>query len=304
MTAVVWQFSGRSYQLDQRTLVMGIINVTPDSFSDGGRFNSPDAALRQAARMVADGADILDVGGESTRPGGAAVSEQAEMDRVIPVVERFAREFDVPVSVDTTKAAIARAALAAGAEIINDISGLRFEPELADIATANNAGLILTHSLGELNSLHRQPPMPNVFEDVVTGLQAAVAEAERRGVERRQLVLDPGIGFGKTYEQNLELVANFDRLVRAVPDLGWLAGTSRKSFIGRAMGNAPVERRLFGSLATVTAAVLGGAHLVRVHDVRETVEAVRVAEALREQLVPRSSVQEERDSINKIDSRH
>jgi dihydropteroate synthase len=280
-TAPIWEFSRRRYDLHDRTLVMGIINVTPDSFSDGGRFNSTDAALVRAAEMVAEGADILDVGGESTRPGGGAVSLQEELDRVVPVVEKLVAEFALPVSVDTTKLEVARAALGAGAEIVNDISGLRFEPELADSVAEYSAGLILMHSRGELNSLHSQPPLENIFDEVINSLRGAVAKAERRGVARKSIVLDPGVGFSKTFEQNLALVANFGKLIEALPEFGWMIGTSRKSFIGKILGNAPVTDRLSGSLATITTAVLGGAHLVRVHDVKETVATVRMAEALK-----------------------
>lgn len=277
----VWEFSQRTYNLNERTLVMGIINVTPDSFSDGGRFNSVETALARAGEMAAEGADLLDVGGESTRPGGAAVSTQKELDRVIPIVEKLAAEFDLPVSVDTTKVEVARAALTVGAEIINDISGLRFEPELASVVAEHSAGLILMHSRGQMDSLHSQPPVADIFDEVIGGLHAAADEAARRGVSRQSIVLDPGVGFGKTVEQNLALVANFHTLVDALPEYGWLVGTSRKSFIGKLLGDAPVTERLHGSLATATAAVLGGAHMVRVHDVKETVATVRIAEALR-----------------------
>lgn len=261
---------------------MGIINVTPDSFSDGGQFTTVDAALDHAVRMVADGADILDIGGESTRPGGATVSVSEELDRVLPVVTRLVAELDVPISVDTTKREVARAALSAGAEIINDISGLRFEPELADTVAEHSAGLILMHSRGAADALHSQPPVEEIFVEVLDDLRRSMTEAERRGVGHAAIVLDPGIGFGKTYEQNLSLVANFSRLLQALPGRGWLVGTSRKSFIGKALGDLPPAERLFGTMATMVAAVLAGAHIVRVHDVKEAVTTVRMAEALRD----------------------
>lgn len=288
MDEVIWQFGKRRYVVGRETLVMGIVNVTPDSFSDGGHHNTPDVAFDFAAGMVRDGAHILDIGGESTRPGGELVSVQEELDRVVPVIERLSREFDVPLSVDTTKTPVARAAIAAGAEIINDISGLRFEPELAEVAATTRAGLILMHSLGAPDSLHSQPPVHDIWEAVISGLEAAIAEAERRGVDRAAIVLDPGIGFGKTFEQNVYLAADFGALVDRIYDRPWLIGTSRKSFIGRLLGGAPVDQRLYGSLATAISAVIAGAHIVRVHDVVETVQAMRVIDALNASADPRS----------------
>ncbi|MEO6393562.1 MAG: dihydropteroate synthase [Pyrinomonadaceae bacterium] len=281
MMEIIWQFGKRRYLLGRETLILGIVNVTPDSFSDGGQHNLPDAAFDHAAKLVREGAHILDIGGESTRPGGDAVPVQEELDRVIPVIERLAREFDVPISIDTTKTTVARAAIAAGAEIINDISGLRFEPELADLAAATQAGLILMHSLGDPNSLHHQPAVYDIFETILSGLEAAVADAVRRGVDRDAIVLDPGIGFGKTFEQNVALIADFGSLVGGIYDRPWLVGTSRKSFVGRLLNGAPVDQRLYGSLATATSAVIDGAHIVRVHDVAETVQTLRVIDALR-----------------------
>lgn len=281
MSEILWQFGKRRYTLGRETLVLGIVNVTPDSFSDGGKHNSPVAAFDHASRLVRDGAHVLDIGGESTRPGGEAVPVQEELDRVIPVIERLAREFDVPISIDTTKTAVARAAITAGAEIINDISGLRFEPELADLAAATQAGLILMHSLGQPDTLHTHPAVYEIFESVLCGLKAAVAEAERRGVGHDAIVLDPGIGFGKTFEQNVALAADFGSLIDGIYDRPWLVGTSRKSFIGRLLDGAPVDQRLYGSLATAISAVMGGAHIVRVHDVAETVQAMHVIDALR-----------------------
>jgi dihydropteroate synthase len=276
-----WRIARRSLPWGARTLVMGVLNVTPDSFSDGGRFFDPARALEHAARMVEEGADILDVGGESTRPGSADVDASEEARRVVPVVAALAGRVRVPVSVDTTKASVARAALDAGAEIVNDVSGLRFEPSLADEAARAGAGLVLMHSLGTRRTLHTLPPVEDVLGEVTESLHASVAEAERRGVPRACLCIDPGVGFGKSHEQNVELVARLDVLVAGFPDLPVLVGTSRKRFIGTLLGGASVEERLHGTMATVAAAVLRGAHIVRVHDVRATVETVRIIDAIR-----------------------
>lgn len=261
---------------------MGILNVTPDSFSDGGRFFSLEQALEHAEEMIEAGADILDVGGESTRPGGDAVAVDEELRRVIPVIERLANK-TIPISIDTTRAEVARRAIDAGAEIINDISGLRFDPSVADAAAEARAGLVLMHSRGERETLHGLPPVQDIFAEVAGGLRQSIEEAQRRGVSRQSIALDPGVGFGKSHEQNLELIARLDRLVKAFPDFPFLIGTSRKSFIGRLLGGAPVEERVHGTMATVTAAVLNGAHIVRVHDVREARQSVIVADAIRRQ---------------------
>ena len=277
----LWELPRHPLEFGARTLVMGVLNVTPDSFSDGGRFFDRARAVEQAARMVEEGADILDVGGESTRPGGADVDAEEETRRVVPVIEALAGRVAVPVSVDTTKARVARAALAAGAEIVNDISGLRFEPALADEAARAGAGLVLMHSLGTRRTLHTLPPVEDILGEVSESLRASVAEAERRGVRRACIAVDPGFGFGKSQEQNVELLARLDRVAAVFPDLPVLVGTSRKRFVGALLGGAPVEERLHGTLATVVAAVLRGAAIVRVHDVRAAAETVRVADAIK-----------------------
>jgi dihydropteroate synthase len=273
--------------MNERTLIMGILNVTPDSFSDGGRFLSLDDALAQAEQMISEGADIVDVGGESTRPGGEPVSVEEEIERVVPVIEALTRRFSsVPVSVDTTKSEVARAALAAGAAIVNDVSALRFDFYVADAVARAGAGLVLMHSRGTPATMHRLPPVADIMEEVVSSLRASIHMAERRGVARESIVIDPGIGFGKSQSQNLELIARLDELIAAFPDYPLLIGTSRKSFIGHILADesrtpAPASERLYGSLATITAAVLKGAHIVRVHDVKPTRDAVRVADLIR-----------------------
>ena len=276
----------RMFPISERTLIMGILNVTPDSFSDGGEFFSLDKALAHAEQMIAEGADVIDVGGESTRPGGGAIVSAAdELERVLPVIRELAKRFAVPISIDTTKAAVARAALDAGAAIVNDISALRFEPEIADEVAKSGAGLVLMHSRGTPGALHGLPPVTDIVEEVTSSLRSGIEIAEQRGVKRESIVIDPGIGFGKSQEQNIELIAKLDQLIAAFPDFPLLIGTSRKSFLGRiladANGNpAPPEARLHATMASTTAAILKGAHLVRVHDVKAAAEAARVADAI------------------------
>lgn len=287
-----WHIAGgRTLPIGERTLVMGVLNVTPDSFSDGGQFNSLDRALAHAEQMIAEGADIIDVGGESTRPGLAAVSVEEELQRVIPVIERLAKNSTVPISIDTTKSEVARAALDAGAHIINDISGLRFDPQLADEAARTGAGLVLMHSRGTLETLHQLPPVGDIFAEVISSLRVSIATAEQRGVQRESIVIDPGIGFGKSQEQNIELIAQLDKLAAAFPDFPVLIGTSRKSFLGRILADdvgkpAPTDERLHASMAALTAAVLRGTHIVRVHDIKAAVETARAADAIRSEARP------------------
>ena len=272
--------------IGQRTLIMGILNITPDSFSDGGQFFDFDSALAHAEQMVTDGADIIDVGGESTRPGGEPISAEEEIKRVVPVIEALAKRVETPISVDTTKSEVARAALEAGASIVNDISALRFDYFVADEAAKVGAGLVLMHSRGTPATMHRLPPVADIISEVTNSLRASVHMAERRGVKRESIVIDPGIGFGKSQEQNLELIAKLDQLIAAFPDLPLLIGTSRKSFIGRILADAdgtpaPSEDRLHGTMATIAAAVLRGAHIVRVHDVKAAAETIRVSESVK-----------------------
>jgi dihydropteroate synthase len=278
----LWTLARRALPLGARTLVMGVLNVTPDSFSDGGRFYDTGAAVARAEEMIAEGANIIDVGGESTRPGSEPVAADEEKRRIVPVIERLARDGRAVVSVDTTKSEVARAALDAGAEIVNDISALRFDFRVADECARAGAGLLLMHSRGTPATMQRLPPVADVFSEVIHGLRSSVAMAERRGVARASIAVDPGVGFGKTAGQNVELVARLDRIAEAFPDLALVVGTSRKSFIGKLLGDAPAGRRLHGTMASVAVAVLRGAHVVRVHDVREAVETARVADALRE----------------------
>jgi len=266
---------------------MGVLNVTPDSFSDGGQYFSVDQAIAHAEQMIAEGADFIDVGGESTRPGGEPVSIDEEIKRVIPVVERLVAVNDIPVSVDTSKSEVARAALDAGASIINDISALRFDFYIADAVARAGAGLVLMHSRGTPATMHRLQPVADIMMEVTNSLHSSVVMAERRGVQREAIVIDPGIGFGKSFEQNLEIIAKLDEIIARFSDLPLLIGTSKKSFIGRILSDetdepALVSDRLFGTMASITAAILRGASIVRVHDVKAAVETARVADAIRQ----------------------
>jgi dihydropteroate synthase len=275
-----WKISRRSLSYGERTLVMGVLNVTPDSFSDGGQFFSLAGALAHAEQMIDEGADIIDIGGESTRPGSTFVSEEEELCRVIPVIERLAN-LSAPISIDTTKPEVARIALEAGAEIVNDISGLRFEPAIAEVAAAAKAGIVLMHSRGTPKDMQKMPPMENALAEVSAGLSESVALAESLGIARQSIAIDPGIGFGKTVEQNVELIAELDQLAKQFPGMPILIGTSRKSFLGKLLNGAPADERVHGTTASIVAAVLKGAHIVRVHEVKSAVEAIKIADAIR-----------------------
>ena len=263
---------------------MAILNVTPDSFSDGGRYASIDEALRQTEQYIAEGADIIDVGGESTRPGSARVAAEEEIRRVVPIIAAIARRFDVPISIDTSKGEVAARAVEAGAEIINDVSGLRFDETVGEIAARFETGLVLMHLRGRFETMHKQEPVKRLAAAVVSGLNYSVAKATFYGVRDEAIVLDVGIGFGKSFEQNLELIARLDDYRKELFRFPLLVGASRKSFIGRILDGAPAEQRLSGSLAAAAIAVWNGASVVRVHDVRETVETLRVVEAIKSQL--------------------
>jgi dihydropteroate synthase len=255
---------------------MGIVNVTPDSFSDGGRFMEADAAVEQGRRLAADGADILDVGGESTRPGAEPVDEAEELRRVLPVVERLAAEGH-RVSIDTTKAGVARAAIAAGAEIVNDVSAGRFDPQLLPVAAEANATVCLMHMLGEPRTMQSEPRYDDVVAEVAGFLADRVTVAVGAGISDGRIWIDPGIGFGKTLEHNVTLLGRLDELVAL--DRPVVVGSSRKSFIGRLTGRTE-DRRLGGTVASNLLARQRGAAVLRVHDVAEVVDALRVAEAI------------------------
>jgi dihydropteroate synthase len=281
---MIWQIRGKQLPIGERTLVMGVLNITPDSFSDGAQFLTPDKALERARLMIAGGVDIIDVGGESTRPGAKVVSPEEEIQRVVPVIEQLARQMIVPISIDTTKSLVASAALKAGATIVNDISALRFDFHIADEVARAGAGLVLMHSRGTPATLHSLPPVADIMREVTHSLHRSIKMAERCGVGHESIVIDPGIGFGKSQEQNITLIAKLDQLALAFPDFPILIGSSRKSFIGRVLDGAPANERLHGTMASITAAILRGAHIVRVHDVKAAVETIKVADAIKAQM--------------------
>jgi len=267
-----------SHTLDlSQPIVMGILNVTPDSFSDGGRFIDSSQAIEHAQRMLEAGAGIIDVGGESTRPGAAAVSEEDELRRVIPVVDALANRFSAPISIDTSKPAVMTAAFEAGATIINDVRALR-EPGALEAAAKTDAAVCLMHMQGQPRTMQLEPHYDDVVAEVKAFLLERVAACEAAGIVRDRLVLDPGIGFGKQLQHNLALLANLPAL--AQPGLPLLIGVSRKSMF-QTLLTRRVDQRLAGSLAMATAAALSGAAILRVHDVAETVDAMKVVQALR-----------------------
>ncbi len=268
---------GRLIALGRRTLVVGVLNITPDSFSDGGVNFDPQRAINNGLRMESEGADIIEVGGESTRPGAAVVPVEEELSRVLPVVRGLAAQLGIPISVDTYKSEVARAVIDEGASFLNDVSALRFDPSVADVAARARAPLVLMHMRGEPATMQKIAPSPDIFLEIERDINLAISEAEQRGVSRKQIVFDPGIGFGKTLDQNLAIINCLDRFESlGVPIM---IGTSRKSFIGRLTGQ-PESERLFGTAASVASAIIRGAHIVRVHDVKEMVEIARVTDAI------------------------
>ena len=267
----------RTLELGRRTAVVGVLNLSPDSFSDGSEYSDSGAAIDRALEMEAEGADIVEIGAESTRPGARAVPADLELSRLLPVLERLAPRLRVPIAIDTYKSQVARAAIGLGAQVINDVSALKLDPELAQVVAATNAVLVLMHMRGTPESMQKMEPSPDILADIERDLADALRRAIAAGVCVQKIILDPGIGFGKTLEQNLEIINALGRL----SNLGYplMLGTSRKGFIGKLTGQ-PANQRQFGTAATVAAAVLNGAHLVRVHDVKEMIDVVRVADAL------------------------
>jgi dihydropteroate synthase len=271
---LLWRLKRRELPLGERTLLMGVLNVTPDSFSDGGRFLDPDRAFARALEMEEQGADIIDIGAESTRPGSTRISEAEEKRRLAPVLKRLRDKLVAPISVDTYKAAVAEHALKLGAEIINDPSGLTFDPQLARVVARYDAGLVLNHMRGSPETWAKLGPLPDPLAAILQDLEAAVHRAVRAGVDRARIVVDPGIGFGKRGEQNSEILARLGKLAQL--KLPVLVGPSRKSFLAQ----KTEEETRFATAAAVAAAILGGAHIVRVHDVRQMRAVAAVADAI------------------------
>jgi len=263
--------------LSERPLIMGILNITPDSFSDGGRFFDWDKAVAHALHMVDDGADIIDIGGESSRPGAENVSIQEELDRVIPVIKEIHAKTKVPISIDTVKADVAEAAIKAGASIINDISGLENDPSIADVAAKHKSYLILMHMRGTPGNMQENTEYDDIIGEISLFLESAGRKAEQAGVKKEKIIIDPGIGFGKSADGNFRILKNLEKFLKL--DYPVLIGASRKSFIGKTFG-LDIDERLEGSLAAACYAVLNGADIVRVHDVKETKKALDVLERI------------------------
>jgi dihydropteroate synthase len=276
-----WNLRNRPFNWADRTQIMGVLNVTPDSFSDGGEFNTIENAISQAVEMVNSGVDIIDIGGESTRPGSAAVSAADEHDRVIPVIQALRQRstFDnIPISIDTTKAAVAEAAIAAGADIINDISGATFDPAMLTTMAKSKVPIILMHIRGNPKTMQQQTEYQDLVPEIISWLEERINAAVAAGVDRDLIGIDPGIGFAKNFDQNLQLLrqlAQFSRLNCPI-----LIGVSRKSFIGHILDQPDAKQRVWGTAAACTAAIAQGAHILRVHDVAEMRDVARVADAI------------------------
>ena len=271
-----WKLKERELVLSDRTLLMGVLNVTPDSFSDGGQYGDPDRAFARAVELEEQGADIIDIGAESTRPGSKRISEAEELRRLVPVLKRLRGKLTVPISVDTYKSGVAEKALEHGAEIINDPTGLMLDMQLPRVVTKYDAGLIINHMRGTPETWAKLPPLKDLMRSIGIDLEAAVHRARQTGVQKHQLVIDPGLGFGKRREQNAEIIANLQEL--SFFDLPIVAGPSRKSFLKK----EEPEGTEFATAAAVTACILNGAHVVRVHDVKAMKNVVEVADAIRQ----------------------
>nr|MBN2278265.1 dihydropteroate synthase [candidate division Zixibacteria bacterium] len=277
------ELAGRRPLEMNRTLVMGVLNVTPDSFSDGGRYLNPVLAVTRALKMAEEGADIIDIGGESTRPGSEKVTLETELKRTILVIEALRKSSAIPISIDTNKAAVARRALEAGADIINDISALRFDPDMAELAAKTAVPVILMHMLGTPETMQDEPRYSNCIAEIIDFFRERIEFCRKAGIKTERLILDPGIGFGKRLQDNLNILNNLDKFKILGQPL--LVGASRKSFISMITGiKSHADKRIGGSLAAICWAIRAGCDIVRVHDVAETVEAIKVLNAIEESI--------------------
>lgn len=270
-------FSSKKIDLEKKVAVMGILNLTPDSFYDGGRYRTEKEILKRVEQMIEEGADIIDIGGESTRPGSDRVSVEEELRRTIPYLRKIRDLFDIPLSIDTYKAKVAKEAIEAGAEMVNDISGLRFDPEMAEVISSKNASVVLMHIKGTPKNMQDNPFYESLMDEIISYLRKSLEIALKAGIDFDRIVIDPGIGFGKTVEHNLFILKNLEEL--RILRRPILIGVSRKSFIGKVL-NLSVEERLFGSLAATSVAVMNGARIVRCHDVRETRQVIDLVDAI------------------------
>lgn len=273
----IFTVGDKTYDLSEKTLVMGVLNVTPDSFSDGGKFSTADLAVQRALKMVEEGADIIDIGGESTRPGAEKVGLEQELERVVPVISAIRKNTEIPVSIDTYKSKVANEALGAGANIVNDISGLHFDEKMVDVIADNNASAVLMHIQGTPESMQKNPVYNNIIDEILEYLLDSANRLINKGIDKSRIALDPGIGFGKDLEDNYKIIQYLEEFKFAGYPL--LLGASRKSFIGNLL-DLPVDQRLEGSLAAVACGIMNGAGIVRVHDVKETCRVVKVTDKI------------------------
>jgi dihydropteroate synthase len=273
------------YDLDlgRKTHIMGILNITPDSFSDGGLHFDKSSAVDHALRMVEDGADILDIGGESTRPGSEPVSLDEELDRTLPVIEALAKKITVPISIDTYKSKVALRALEAGASIVNDISGMKFDPGMPGVVSRYKVPVVIMHIKGTPKNMQVNPVYDALIPEIIDYFKESIRLAVTSGISEDMIILDPGIGFGKTFEHNLEILNNLEQLNLLEKPL--LIGTSRKAFLGKILGGLPPQERIEGTAASVAISIMKGAHIVRVHDVREMARVAKVADAIKQEKI-------------------
>lgn len=274
---LIW--SNFCLDFSKKTYLMGVLNVTPDSFSDGGLYLDKSLAVRRAHEMIEDGADIIDIGGESTRPGSESVSLEEEIARTIPVIEALAKDIKVPISIDTYKAEVAKRALDAGASMVNDISGLRFDPDMPEVVSEYKVPVVIMHIKGTPKNMQVDPSYEALIPEIMDYLRISIRLAVKFGIDEDKIVIDPGIGFGKTFDHNLDIIKNLHKFRLLEKPI--LAGTSRKAFIGKILGDAPASERLEGTAAAVAISIFNGANILRVHDVKEMVKVARVADAIR-----------------------
>lgn len=274
---LVW--SGYSLDFSKKTYLMGILNITPDSFSDGGRYFDSTLAIKRAYEMIKDGADILDIGGESTRPGSKAVPLEEEISRTIPVIKELSKNIKVPISIDTYKAEVARKALDAGASMVNDISGMRFDSEMPGVIAEYGVPVVIMHIKGTPKDMQLNPEYEALIPEIMDYLRMSIKLAVKFGISEDRIIIDPGIGFGKTFDQNLEIINNLKKFASLEKPI--LVGASRKAFIGKILDDAPASERLEGTAAAVAISIANGANIVRVHDVKEIAKAAKVADAIK-----------------------
>lgn len=272
-------FRGITLDFSKRTYIMGVLNVTPDSFSDGGLYFEKDVAIEHALKLIEDGADIIDIGGESSRPGSLPVPVEEEIRRTIPVITELTKKTRIPISIDTYKAKVAKEALDAGASIVNDISGLRFDPEMASVVAKNNVPIILMHIKGTPNNMQINPTYEALIPEIIDYLRGSIQLCRKSGIPDQNIIIDPGIGFGKTLEHNLEIIANLKEFTSLGKPIA--IGVSRKAFIGKILGDVPTSKRLEGTASAVAISIFNGANIVRVHDVLEMSKVVKIADAIK-----------------------